>query len=348
MIETKEILCSQNPQGSKLMTMFWRYPKYLHQESLRHRTLYIHDCLYDPDFSFSVSSARAIPFKKLLEEVRSDKLRAAPLVWGCEQKGMSPGEELSDDIDNSSYISNEGIISYRQQAKNWWKEAAIAAADLAEQMAELGLHKSIVNRIIEPYIHVNCLVTGTDRGWLNFFGLRLDQNADPTLQILAQNAWKVWQESKPQLLQPNDWHLPYIDQNTINEICKEDLRGIFPDKNLFYNSQLEAMIRISAARCARLSYLSFDTGKRSTIEEDLKLYNRLVGSTPIHASPLEHQATPDIWHEASDRNKYGAYWKNTGWNHPEQAGNLGSGWRQFRKFLPNESLAPLPEGYIST
>ena len=304
MIETKEILCSQNPQGSKLMTMFWRYPKYLHQESLRHRTLYIHDCLYDPDFSFSVSSARAIPFKKLLEEVRSDKLRAAPLVWGCEQKGMSPGEELSDDIDNSAYISNEGIISYRQQAKNWWKEAAIAAADLAEQMAELGLHKSIINRIIEPYIHVNCLVTGTDRGWLNFFGLRLDQNADPTLQILAQNAWKVWQESKPQLLQPGQWHLPYI------EIDKDGPAIYATSADI-----METAKKVSSARCARLSYLSFDTGKRSTIEEDLKLYNRLVGSTPIHASPLEHQAQA--------------------FQHADNRSRNFTGWWQFREMWEN-------------
>lgn len=33
------------------------------------------------------------------------------------------------------------------------------------------------------------------------------------------------------------------------------------------------------------------------------------------------------------------------WKYGEQAGNLGPGWRQFRKMLPNESVAPLPESY---
>jgi hypothetical protein len=48
--------------------------------------------------------------------------------------------------------------------------------------------------------------------------------------------------------------------------------------------------QISAARCARVSYLSFDTGKRSTVEEDAVLFKKLAGSTPKHLSPLEHPA----------------------------------------------------------
>lgn len=329
-VEAKEILCSINPQNSKLTTMFWRYPKFLHQESLRHRTLYIHDCLYDPDFSFSVSSARAIPFSKLLQEVRDPNLRAKPEIWGCEQKGMSPGDELTGDA----------LI----QAQFWWDKAANMAADIAEKMARAeGVlnaqlwqipHKSIINRIIEPYIHVNCLVTGTDRGWMNFFGLRLDKAADPTLQILAQKAYRVWQESKPQKLEPGQWHLPFIDNETEQQLtnyCLDlDIKSE-PIKNT--SMYIDACIKTSAARCARLSYLSFDTNKRSTIEEDLNLYQRLVGSNPIHASPLEHQATPD------QRNVCGNWW------YPGQAGNLGLGWRQYRKTLTNESVAPLPERY---
>ncbi len=159
-IEVKSICDSINPQGTRLLTIFWKYPKFLHQESLRHRRLYIHDCLYDPDFSFSVSSARAIPFLKLIEEVENDNLRAAPLFWGAEQRGMSPGDKLDPEA--------------KQIAQLWWKRAALDAAKNARSMAKAqGLldafpwqipHKSIVNRIIEPYIHVNCLTTGTTRG----------------------------------------------------------------------------------------------------------------------------------------------------------------------------------------
>ena len=48
-------------------------------------------------------------------------------------------------------------------------------------------------------------------------------------------------------------------------------------------------MEISTARCARVSYLTHD-GKKPSIENDYKLYNQLVGSRPLHASPTEHQA----------------------------------------------------------
>jgi hypothetical protein len=70
-----------------------------------------------------------------------------------------------------------------------------------------------------------------------------------------------------------DWHLPYISDEERESLDIETLKAV------------------SAARCARVSYLNFD-GKPSSVEDDLKLYEKLVGSTPIHASPLEHQATP--------------------------------------------------------
>lgn len=46
-----------------------------------------------------------------------------------------------------------------------------------------------------------------------------------------------------------------------------------------------------------------------------------------HVVPRE----PDIWLKK--------------WMYPEQAGNLGPGWRQYRKMLPGEAVAPLPEAY---
>jgi hypothetical protein len=298
--------------------MHWIYPKFLHQESLRHRRLYIHDALYDPDFSFSVSSARAIPFLKLIEEVESDSLRAAPLFWGAEQRGMSPGDELGPEE--------------KQVAQLWWKRAALDAAKNARSMARAqGIsdafpwqipHKSIVNRIIEPYIHVNCLVTGTDRGWMNFFGLRLDKAADPTLQ------------------------LPYIDDETYIALQLENINSQYPDVEELKNQ--ENIIKISAARCARLSYLSFSTNKRSTIQEDLELYTKLVGGNILHASPLEHIATPDIWDNTYvSFDMCNDYEKNhqNNWKYFQQSGNLGPGWRQFRKMLSNEEVAPLPKEF---
>lgn len=341
MIEAKEILCSENPEGDRLMTMLARYPKFVHGEHLRHRS-----------FSFSVSSSRAIPVAKNLEEVRSDELRAAPVWWGREQKGMQSGEELPD-IKNPDDITSEFYRHGRTEletAQNIWRIAAHYAESCAERMAQVGAHKSIVNRILEPFLHVNVLVSGTTAGWMNFFGLRLDKAAQPEIRALAEAQWKVWNESRPQKLEPGQWHLPFTDEEHA-----ENLRVFIGNPGKAFMGEIEppnlqeTMIKVSIARCARLSYLSFETNKRSTIEEDLKLYDRLVGSVPIHASPAEHQATPDekfAWKviESIGGPEIGTV--QTGhWKHPAQAGNLGPGWRQYRKMLPNESIAPLPEGY---
>jgi Thymidylate synthase complementing protein len=336
MIEAKVICDSITDHAPRLHTQLWRHPKFIHQEALRHRRLYFQDNLgFDPDFSFSVSSSRAIPFAKLLAEVRDDALRAAPVYWGAEQKGMSPGGELT------------GQDLY--EAQETWRVAAEMAADYAEMSHKLGLHKSICNRIIEPFIHVNCLVTGTAPGWMNFFGLRLDKAADPTLRALAEAAWRAWNESTPTKLEPGQWHLPFVDMEDVLHISGRsdaDWARLIEGKQPYefgdmYRDALGKpgrLVKVSVGRCARLSYLSFETNKRSTIEEDLALYQRLVGSTPLHASPAEHQATPDEQHVSKNIGFIG-------WLHAKEAGNLGPGWRQYRKMLPNEAVAPLPEGY---
>lgn len=334
MITSEIIADSIGPNSPRLVTMLCKYPKFIHGEHLRHRS-----------FSFSVSSSRAIPVNKNLEEVRSDALRAAPVWWGTEQKGMASGAELDDtnkiikwpnDLPNSLYHVvfylniniKEELITEREYVKRLWKMGALFDSDVAQEMATRKAHKSITNRKIEDSLHVNVLVTGTHDGWMNFFGLRLDSYAQPEIRTLAEAQWRCWNDHQPTLLQPGQWHLPFIEDSDW-ESC--------PDKFGTSVKDVEAyMIKISVARCARLSYLSFETNKRSTIEEDLALYQRLVGSSPIHASPAEHQATPDGFRELFNN-----------WHNPHLAGNLGPGWIQFRKQLPNENIAPLPKEYIS-
>lgn len=114
-------------------------------------------------------------------------------------------------------------------------------------------------------------------------------------------------------------------------------------------------IKVSVARCARVSYENFETGKRSAVEEDLAVYTKLnlPGSetydplSPIHASPAEHQATPDkalmTFAEGSSAYSAGIN-RSVGFQYPKQHGNF-IGWRQFRKTLVGESCAPLPEAY---
>lgn len=307
MIEAQVILDSISPQGHRLTTFSTRYPKgIIHGEVMTHRK-----------FSRNASSSRAIPVQRYLEEVHDDKQRAAPEYWGAEQKGMQSGAVLD--------------AAQMDYAKYHWAQAAHHAAVVAQAMSDMGVHKSIVNRLLDPFIHIRTLITSDHYGLLNFFGLRLDKAAQPEMRVLAEKMWAAWNESMPKLLQPDEWHLPYA--NTEEMVCNLPW-DYSADKPLDCTA-----IKVSVARCARVSYNSFETGKRSTVEEDLKLYERLVGAQPMHASPAEHQATPDDF----DFNGFGGQFASQ-WLHPLQHGNF-VGWRQYRKFLQGEGCAPLPDRY---
>jgi thymidylate synthase ThyX len=299
---TAEIICdSVSPQGHRLTTMRLRYPKWIHSEFMTHRV-----------FSRNASSSRAIPTAKYLEEVRSDELRAAPVWWGRNQAGMQAAEELSDEK------IHPDMLSPRKEAQKWWKIAALGSAAIAEDLLNIGAHKQIVNRILEPFVHINVVVTATE--WDNFFALRLHKDAQPEMRALALEMSKAMAISTPRELKPGEWHLPFVDQ-TEDVFVLQDFAHV-----------QEMAIKVSVARCARVSYMSHDTGKRSTVEEDLKLYDRLKASG--HWSPFEHQATPDEWRQGwSDAlGRHPDHWAK-----PRQHGNF-HGWVQHRKMLPGEAI----------
>jgi hypothetical protein len=350
-IIAKAICDSQRPDidsiNSRFLTIWARAPQMIHQETLRHRTIYIEDLLgtyhFDPDFSFSVSSSRAIPTYKNLQEARDPKLRAAPIFWGSEQRGMIPGPEHNELIPNThwKHITTASLLTREEL----WDIQANQNADIAQAYLDAGYHKSIGNRVINHCLHTTALMSATGPGWLNFFGLRLDSGADPILRALAEAAWVVWNESRPQKLKPGQWHLPYIE-DTDWEFCQDDLAPTTKDVE-------QLLQKVSVARCARLSYQSFTTQKRSTIEEDLELYQRLVGGRILHPPPAEHQATPDsriqLPFMKEDPDNHGCFildhYEPGRWINEDKTSNLGPGWLQYRKLLPNEAIAPLPEGY---
>lgn len=317
MPQTAKIIAdSISPDHHRLTTMELRYPKFIHGEFMTHRT-----------FSRNASSSRAIPTAKLIEEVRAPSLMAKPAKWVKNEPGMQGYTELTG--------------AYLDEAIFLWEKAGRWAANMAENMLTDEIHKQIINRILDPFIHIKVVATATDAGWLNFFGLRLDKAADPTMQALAEEAFVQYKLRGPELLQPGSWHLPYItagDSTATMLYLQPDWEQQTGEhaESVPMDAIYELLKKISVARCARVSYNSFETQKLSTIEEDLKLYDRLVGSQPLHASPAEHQATPD---SKRDILEFMPMWDNA-----RQHGNF-TGWRQFRKMLPNEAVAPLPTGY---
>jgi thymidylate synthase ThyX len=202
-------------------------------------------------FSRNSASSRAIPTSKLLERLEADP--AVPLEWGRNKAGMSASETL---------VGDEA-----EEAKRIWLHARDDAVAHARQLLELKVHKQELNRILEPFLWHTVIVTASE--WDNFFELRCSPNAQPEIRAAAVAMREALDASRPRDVALGEWHTPLV---------QEDERGL----------DSETRKRISAARCARVSYLTHD-GKRE-ISKDLELYERLRADR--HLSPFEHVATP--------------------------------------------------------
>lgn len=258
---------------ARITTFQLRYPRLVHSELMTHRV-----------FSRNASSSRAIPVAKMLEQVRNDP--AAPYVWTTNKPGMQ-GDIVTDP---------ELIAKYDQM----WIEAAHQAANNAEVLMKEGLHKQVVNRILEPFQWISVIVTATE--WDNFFELRIHGDADPTIKRLAEVMHDAMAESIPDTLLADEYHLPYI--------TAEEREIYLP----------EYLAKVSSARCARVSYLTHD-GENPDVLKDIALFEKLIVSRPMHASPVEHQARPASNNERSSG---------------LLCGNLSPDWVQHRKLLERE------------
>ena len=250
---TAKIIADTECAGARITTMQLRYPRFVHAEFMTHRV-----------FSRNASSSRAIPVERLIQDVINDP--AVPIHWGKNEPGMQAREEHDAPV----VFRNDSVC-----AEDAWLRARDVAIDAAKRFAKAGYHKQIVNRLLEPFSHINVVVTATD--WENFFELRDHEDAQPEIQALARAMRIAMADSKPA---DERIHLPYISN--------EDYSRLFMGCGAL-QVDLYAMM-ISAARCARVSYLTHD-GKVPLLGADLALYERLAGSVPFHASPLEHQAT---------------------------------------------------------
>ena len=276
--------------GPPLVTLKLRYPKFVHGEFLTHRM-----------FSRNSSSSRAIPVERLIQDVLDDPV--IPMHWGANQRGMQASEETNALVDHPFYRDDIGSITNRTA----WLLARDQAVVTARAFSAAGYHKQIVNRLIEPFCHINTVVSGTQ--WSNFFALRCHKDAQPEMRVLAETIRDAMAVSTPKVLQPGEWHLPFVTSADRVAAASIDHQIRLPDR----------LIHVSVARCARVSYETHD-GRKPDVVEDLALYDKLVGSVPLHASPAEHQATP-----VRD-----PYWGNT------QGANFGDWWCQYRKTLPGE------------
>ena len=275
----KTILRSRNASAPDkvLSTLLVRMPRCILAEFNTHRV-----------FSRNAASTRAIPTRKLIEQVMDDPF--IPLVWGMNIAGMQAA----------------GVHDNPASCERNWLRASDAAVKSAESMLDLGLHKQIAGRILEPWMWTIVCVSATE--WDNFLELRDHHAAEPHIQMLAREIRKCLEGDQVQELQPGEWHLPFVDDDL-------DFREV--DGTV---GSLEDHIKLSVARCASTSYKTVD-GFDMTLEKAIEVYDKLSGK-PFHASPFEHVAQADDCRPVAR--------VNYGWHHREEHGNF-IGFRQLRR-----------------
>lgn len=328
LISVKIVADSISPSGIRIITFELEYPRIIHSELMTHRLL-----------SRNAMSSRAIPIKKMIEQVQQNP--AMPVKFGKNQPGMQDAGEHSAQLGDG------------YSAEEWWKLAGLSAARFAAEFADAGYHKQIANRLLEPYQRMKTVVTATD--WNNFFWLRVDTDADPTIYELAKAMKEASDNSIPDPLEPGQWHTPYVDHVYGFEDIDDKECAVFEgycvldEENKPVMLTLEEALAISASCCAQVSYRVLNTSK----EKALDIYEKLVSGNKVHASPFEHQATPMAEYREIENSDYltighinfprdPSSWEE-GITHADRQGQLWSGnlrgWRQHRQLVPDNAIS---------
>ena len=264
------------PNGARLTTFEVTFPKFILAEFNTHRMI-----------SKNSASSRAIKFETLVSTIQENPVM--PVWWGKNQPGMQADEELDD--------------SDKESAKKIWLEARDSAIEHATRLANLGCHKQIVNRIIEPWMITKVVCSATE--WDNFFHLRTHKDAQPEFKDLARKMFDVYSKSTPKQLDFGQWHIPYVDSSVNNGKQVFTLDGS--------EISLDDALILSASLCAQTSFRT----SNDSLEKARSIWNRLMGSNPKHASPTEHQGTPSI----SSKDVFGNF----------------RGWKQYRHTIQDNT-----------
>ena len=233
-------------EGSRLTTIEATMHRFVLAELNTHRV-----------FSRNSASSRAVPVARQIERVLADP--AIPVEFGGKRAGMQAGPALDGDL--------------LLEARHAWLQARDDAVAGAQSLLDLGVHKQVANRLLEPFMWHTVIVSATD--WDGFWAQRCSPLAQPEIRVVAEAMRDAMTTSLPAPRDAGDWHLPYVD---------EEDRSTIDDP--------EVLRQVSAARCGRVSYLNHE-GRRD-LDDDLQLYQRFVEARPAHASPLEHVATPTV------------------------------------------------------
>lgn len=300
---------SENPLGNRLATFLVTMPRSILAEGNTHRAL-----------SRNAASSRAMPTRVLVNRVIED-----PYIpdWTKNGSGMG-GERMSADqlatmdirwlVNRDRSIASvlyqiTGVEYSSEEIRHMPYEFIAGLIDSEKNKP----HKQDINRILEPWVFMEWVVSGTD--WANFFFQRVHRAAHPAFQEVAYRMAKLYLTTCPKKLEWMEWHLPFVDEDDW-DIAAKETGG---NESHFMQDIGLILAKVSSARCGRVSFAKQGDGK--TLAEDLDwfqrhIYENAATGNPQHVSPAEHAA-----HACQGRH-----------------GNF-NGFYQLRKMIPGENHA---------
>lgn len=245
----------------------------------------------------NTSSSRAIPFEKMIEVVKNEPF--VPIAFQWQHKGMQGTEYFTDAVK---------IAELQSQ----WLNARNRAVEEAIELHKMGATKQLTNRLLEPFMWVTQLITGTRESFEHLFEQRCPiyelevcpdsvvyatskkefikkfdcfkdkddlwwlQNNKGQAEIhfmdLAEKMYDALNESVPVVMNDGDWHIPFEDT----------IRNNFKDINA------EDIIKMSVCLTAKVSYTKIGDENTISIEQSREMYERLKNSG--HWSCFGHAA----------------------------------------------------------
>lgn len=263
MIQSKIIKDTLNAYSDdRIVTFELVLPKYLVAEVNKHTVLHN-----------SCQSSRAVPVAKMIQSVEENPF--IPYYWQKPHKGMQGYE----------YYTNENKISQlREEWLNARDNAVITAKKLQNEVS-----KQTINRLLEPFMYVKMVLTGTEFG--NFFNQRcpifLNNKGNKVKSRTGLGFGVDFTSTKGQA----DIHLQILAEMMHNEMYYnsnpvESFEHIPYDIGKEY--PLEARLHYSASQCARISFTTITDDKQFSLERNLQLAQGLI--VEGHAEPFSHQA----------------------------------------------------------
>lgn len=258
-----------------------------------------------------VHNSRAIPVEKMIKVVEEDPF--IPIAFQKQHKGMQGTEYITDEKELKSCVE-------------LWLDGRDSTLSVVDDFIEKGVSKQVINRLIEPWMWVTQLVTGSRKSFEHLFKQRcpiynvenlkfiskkdaiflfpslkdltdlewLQRNsgqAEIHFMDLAEKMYDALNESKPEELKDGDWHIPFQEE-------------IWKGKQA---EKLEDFIKMSCAMTARISYTTISDNEILTLEKAKNIYDKCVKSG--HFSVVSHCAKCMTYEEYE--NWYKGFMKTT-------------------------------------